>query len=72
MFLVNRYGNLVGQTFIRLEEAGILADGTRSVSCSFTSMLYSIRRLTRFRISVLLKFRASHLLLYDPIFSFDS
>jgi len=33
---------------------------------------YSIRWLTRFRISVLLKFRVSNLLLYDPVFSFNS
>ncbi|KAG0707925.1 hypothetical protein DFH29DRAFT_559705 [Suillus ampliporus] len=25
LFLLNRYGNLIGQTFIRLEEAGLLA-----------------------------------------------
>ena len=36
MFLINRYGNLIGQTFIRLEEAGILANNSRSVCCSFT------------------------------------
>ncbi|KAG1805536.1 uncharacterized protein BJ212DRAFT_1303995 [Suillus subaureus] len=29
MFLINRYGNLIGQTFIRLEEAGLLSHGSQ-------------------------------------------
>lgn len=37
MFLVNRYGNLIGQTSIRLEEAGLLSHGSQMVCCSFTS-----------------------------------
>lgn len=36
MFLINRYGNLIGQTFIRLEEAGLLSHGSQVVCCNFT------------------------------------
>ncbi|KAJ8591435.1 hypothetical protein M405DRAFT_814417, partial [Rhizopogon salebrosus TDB-379] len=39
MFLVNRYGNLVGQTYIRLEEAGLFTYHSRPVCCSLTILL---------------------------------
>ncbi|OJA17249.1 hypothetical protein AZE42_12567, partial [Rhizopogon vesiculosus] len=35
LFLVNRYGNLVVQTYIRLEEAGLLAHNSESFCLSF-------------------------------------
>lgn len=37
MFLLSRYGNLIGQTAIRLEEAGLLAHDSQKVCCSFMS-----------------------------------
>ena len=69
MFLVNRYGNLVGQTYIRLEEAGFLAHNSRFVCGIFpkyTSVDWRVRTL------VLLKLLTHHRLLYDPLCSVDS
>jgi hypothetical protein len=37
MFLINRYGNLIVQTFIRLEEAGFLSHNSQVVCRSFTN-----------------------------------
>jgi hypothetical protein len=31
MFLINRYGNLLGQTFVLLEEAGLLTNNSQEV-----------------------------------------
>ncbi|KAG2364833.1 hypothetical protein BDR07DRAFT_749369 [Suillus spraguei] len=36
LFLINRYGNLIGQTFIRLEEAGLLSHGSQVFCNRFT------------------------------------
>ncbi|KAG2066984.1 hypothetical protein BDR04DRAFT_890628 [Suillus decipiens] len=36
LFLINRYGNLIGQTFIQLEEAGLLSHGSQVFCHRFT------------------------------------
>ncbi|KAJ8591431.1 hypothetical protein M405DRAFT_932167 [Rhizopogon salebrosus TDB-379] len=38
LFLINRYGNLLGQTFIRLEEAGLLTNNSQSFCTTFGSI----------------------------------
>ena len=35
-FLVNRYGNVIGQTFVMLEETGYLSQGSEEVCGVFT------------------------------------
>ncbi|OAX36205.1 hypothetical protein K503DRAFT_320847 [Rhizopogon vinicolor AM-OR11-026] len=44
MFLVNRYGNLLGQTFIRVEEAGLLTHNSQSF-CRYFTLITAIHML---------------------------
>ncbi|OAX33558.1 hypothetical protein K503DRAFT_748599 [Rhizopogon vinicolor AM-OR11-026] len=59
MFLVNRYGNLVGQTYIRLEEAGILAHDSRTFCVTFGLITSYFLVLSSESIHILVLMRAS-------------
>ncbi|OAX36206.1 hypothetical protein K503DRAFT_320748 [Rhizopogon vinicolor AM-OR11-026] len=60
MFLFNRYGNLLGQTFIRLEEAGLLTHNSQSFCGYFTliTAIYMLMCTESIHILVLLRGRA--------------
>ncbi|KAJ8580187.1 hypothetical protein M405DRAFT_834780 [Rhizopogon salebrosus TDB-379] len=58
MFLVNRYGNLVGQTYIRLEEAGLFAYRSRSFCLSFALLTSYFMILSSASIHILVLMRA--------------
>ncbi|OAX31930.1 hypothetical protein K503DRAFT_777168, partial [Rhizopogon vinicolor AM-OR11-026] len=59
LFLVNRYGNLVGQTYIRLEEAGLLANRSLSFCLSFALLSSYFMILSSASIHILVLVRAS-------------
>lgn len=69
LFLLSRYGNLVGQTAIRLEEAGILAHNSQEVCCYFLCR-HDIYRVTDF-VPVLSTLRNLYHLLYVCIHRVD-
>ncbi|OJA15230.1 hypothetical protein AZE42_07984 [Rhizopogon vesiculosus] len=60
MFLFNRYGNLLGQTFIRLEEAGLLTNNSQSFCGKFTliTAIYMLMCTESIHVLVLLRGRA--------------
>ncbi|OJA16357.1 hypothetical protein AZE42_07818 [Rhizopogon vesiculosus] len=59
LFLVNRYGNLVVQTYIRLEEAGLLAHNSESFCLSFALLTSYFLILSSASIHILVLMRAS-------------
>ncbi|OAX30996.1 hypothetical protein K503DRAFT_777896, partial [Rhizopogon vinicolor AM-OR11-026] len=59
LFLVNRYGNLVVQTYIRLEEAGLLAHHSKSFCLSFALLTSYFLILSSASIHILVLVRAS-------------
>ncbi|KAG2143808.1 uncharacterized protein EDB93DRAFT_1251860 [Suillus bovinus] len=58
MFLINRYGNLVGQTIIRLEEAGILTHNLQSFCQRFAISTTCFMLLSSESIHILVLMRA--------------
>ncbi|KAG1735942.1 uncharacterized protein EDB91DRAFT_1083567 [Suillus paluster] len=58
VFLINRYGNLVGQTFIRLEEAGLLARSSQAFCRKFTFFVTYFMILSTASIRILVLTRA--------------
>ncbi|KAJ8591424.1 hypothetical protein M405DRAFT_735084 [Rhizopogon salebrosus TDB-379] len=58
MFLVNRYGNLIGQTFIRLEEAGLLTNNSTKFCRSFVVITAIYMLLSSETIHILVLMRA--------------
>jgi len=66
IFLINRYGNLIGQTFILLEEADLLTNDSQEVcAASWVGIIW----LTNPDALVLRKLCAYHHHLYAPIFT---
>lgn len=57
LFLVNRYGNLTGQTLIRLEEAGILANNSQFFCQRFSIVTSSFMILSSESIHILVLIR---------------
>ncbi|KAG0707929.1 hypothetical protein DFH29DRAFT_1075917 [Suillus ampliporus] len=58
LFLLNRYGNLIGQTFIRLEEAGLLAHDSREFCRRFAVLTTCFMFLSTESIHILVLLRA--------------
>ncbi|KAG2144275.1 hypothetical protein DEU56DRAFT_237172 [Suillus clintonianus] len=58
LFLLNRYGNLIGQTYIRLEEAGLLAHSSMAFCQSFTYFTTCFVFLSTESIHILVLMRA--------------
>ncbi|KAG1738998.1 hypothetical protein EDB19DRAFT_1712409 [Suillus lakei] len=58
MFLINRYGNIVGQTFIRLEEAGLLAHNSQLFCQRFALVTSYFMILSSESIHILVLMRA--------------
>lgn len=58
MFLINRYGNLAGQTAIRLEEAGLLAHNSQSFCQTFALTTTFFMVLSSESIHILVLIRA--------------
>ncbi|KAG1726146.1 hypothetical protein EDB19DRAFT_1833546 [Suillus lakei] len=58
MFLINRYGNLVGQTVIRLEEAGLLSHGSQVFCHRFAFFTSCFMILSTESIHILVLMRA--------------
>ncbi|KAG1735944.1 uncharacterized protein EDB91DRAFT_546988 [Suillus paluster] len=58
MFLINRYGNLAGQTFIRLEEAGLLAHNSQEFCQHFALSTSYFMILSSESIHILVLMRA--------------
>ncbi|KAG2746750.1 hypothetical protein P692DRAFT_2036880 [Suillus brevipes Sb2] len=58
MFLINRYGNLIGQTSIRLEEAGLLSHGSQMFCNRFTFFTSCFMVLSTESIHIIVLMRA--------------
>ncbi|KAG0691855.1 hypothetical protein DFH29DRAFT_1009997 [Suillus ampliporus] len=58
MFLINRYGNLAGQTFIRLEEAGLFANNSELFCRNFALSTSYIMIISSESIHILVLMRA--------------
>ncbi|KAG1795157.1 uncharacterized protein HD556DRAFT_1307740 [Suillus plorans] len=58
MFLLNRYGNLIGQTTIRLEEAGLLAHNSQKFCQGFSIFTTCFMRVSIESIHILVLLRA--------------